>query len=251
MQKYLQYAIAFSPLIGVVAFLILSSIYPPLKYVEYAVIVAGIVWLALAYRRLTKTVANIQAGRNLPAALAEHPIYETSEDEYCTVRQRVEHFVELIENNQASVLELTAGDINCLRNRGITPVKSGSDGFAMPEYYEIRDCKIYQYSLAFFPFSLRFFLSFIHEISFIEKEGRLSEARRTISENGKVRQSEQPIVYSLAKSQLLDCILRQDKTLAWSEAMTKVIHQLEQIEVQNDRLLLITQPLESPAEPVF
>jgi hypothetical protein len=47
MQKYLQYAIAFSPLIGVVAFLILSSIYPPFKYVEYAVIVAGIIWLNL------------------------------------------------------------------------------------------------------------------------------------------------------------------------------------------------------------
>lgn len=68
-----------------------------------------------------------------------------------------------------------------------------------------------------------------------------------ISENGKIRQSEQPFVYSLTKSKLLDCILRQDKTLAWSEAMTKMIHQLEQIEVQNDRLLLITRPSESPA----
>ncbi len=30
--------------------------------------------------------------------------------------------------------------------------------------------------------------------------------------------------------------------------MTQVLRQLEQIEVQNDRLLLITRPLESPAE---
>ena len=242
MRRYLQYAIGFSPFIALVALLILSSIYPPLQYVEYALIIAGIIWLVLMYRRTVKTLNNLQTGHNLPKPLEEHPIYVTNEDEYRLVRLRVEAFVEAVENSQASTLELTADNINCLRNRGITPIKSGNKGLSMPEYYEIRDGKIYQYWLAFFPFSRNVFLSIVRGISFIEKDGQLLESQCTISENGKNRRSEQSNVYTLAKSKLLDCILRQDKTLAWSEAMTRVISQLEEIEIQSDRLLLITQP---------
>jgi hypothetical protein len=242
MLKYLQYSLSFLPLIFIVGFIYLSYTVPAFKYVELALIAGGIGYIGYAYFNTKRLTKNIEQGQNLPKVFTDFPIYETSKSEYRLTRQKVECFILSVEAGQAAEVELNANEINCLRVKGQTPVKSGtSSNLSLPEYYEIRNGKIFEYSIAFAPFiSLSGFWSFLYEIDFSRQDEQFFETRKMIRQDGKELPSknQSSIIKRLLNGKFIPIILRLDKTLEWSDSMNLVISKLQNIEVVEDRLIL-------------
>jgi hypothetical protein len=242
MLKYLQYSLSFLPLIFIVGFIYLSYTVPAFKYVELALMAAGIGYIGYAYFNTKRLIKNIEQGKNLPKVFTDFPIYETSESEYRLTRQKVECFILSVEAGQAAEVELSADEINCLRVKGQTPGKSGtSSDWTLPEYYEIYNGKVFEYSIAFAPFiSLSGFWSFVYEIEFLKQDEQFFETRKMIRQDGKELSSKRQssIIKRPLSGKFTSTILRLDKTLEWSDSMKLVISKLQNIEVVEDRLIL-------------
>jgi hypothetical protein len=242
MLKYLRYSLNFIPYIPLILFLYLSFTVPEFKYVELALMGAGVVYIAYAYFNTRKLFKNFETGHNLPKVLVDFPVYETSESEYRLIRQKVEQFVLAVEASTHIEVSLTADDLNCLRTKGESPNKIGSNSImSLPSFYEIQDGRIYKHSLKIAPFvSSSGFQRFVFEINFEKEDGKFIEIHRMIKKNEKEIEIEKQlsIKNEFVCHQLLDIILYLDKTLAWKDSMKLVIGKLQEVEVQENKLVL-------------
>lgn len=242
MLKYLRYSLNFIPYVPLILFLYLSFTVPEFKYVELALMGAGVVYIAYSYFNIRKLFKNFETGHNLPKVLVDFPVYETSESEYRLVRQKVEQFVLAVEAANHAEVSLTADDLNCLRTKGESPDKIGSDSImSLPSYYEIQDGRIYKHSLKIAPFvSSSGFRRFVFEVDFEKEDGRFIEIHRIIKKNGKEVEVEKQLATKNRSIcyQLLDIVLYLDKTLAWKDSMKLVLGKLQEIEVQENKLVL-------------
>jgi hypothetical protein len=242
MLKYLQFSLSFLPLILIAVFFYLAETVPVFKYLEYALLAAGIGYVTYSYFTFQKLLKNINEEGNLPKIFADFPIYETSESEYRLIRQKMENFIVSVENDQPAEVELTAGEINCLRTKGNTPTKSGDlPSLRLPEYYKICNGKIYEYSITLAPFvSLSGFWSFAYEIKFFKEDEKLFEAQKMIEKDGRELPDDDNSIRDkrYLGGKLLTTILRLDKTMEWADSMKLVISKLQNIEVIEDKLVL-------------
>lgn len=242
MLKYLQDSLSFLALIIIAIFFYLSYTVPAFKYLEYALLAAGIGYVAYSYFTFQKLLKNINEGGNLPKIFADFPIYETSESEYRLIRQKMENFILSVEDDQPAEVELTADEINCLRTKGKTPTKLGDlSNLRLPEYYKICNGKISEYSITLAPFvSLSGFWSFVHEIKFFKEDEKLFEAQKMIEKDGKELPDNDNSITDkrYLGGKLLTTILRLDKTMDWADSMKLVISKLQNIEVIEDKLIL-------------
>lgn len=250
MRRAIQILVSFSPLYIAVILVFLSHKYPLLDYGLVIVFVLGIVWLFYNLQKFRKTFQNIVEGQNIPQTLADFPVYVTNYEEYRVVRKRVESFVKSVEYGQNAELKLAENDINCLRTKGVTPNKSGSNALSMPEYYEIKGNEIYENAANFMPFNSDCYESSKSKIIFITDDGALLESKLVIQKNYKPVDQEQhiPIPKPLVHSKLLDCIFRLDKTLEWQESMGLVLSKLSAVEVIEEKLVLRVQSLHTQEE---
>jgi hypothetical protein len=82
----------------------------------------------------------------MPQAVVDFPVYETTEEEYNSLKQEIELFVLDALENRRSELSLNTKQLNCISTRGTTPLK----GTAMfPEYYEIDNNKLIENGLSY------------------------------------------------------------------------------------------------------
>ena len=152
----------------------------------------------------------------------------------------METFILSVEADRSAQVELNSNEINSLYKKG----KNISDSetkfiFSLPNFYETRDGKIYKYSIGFFPFSWTGFLSNIHEIEFLEQNGNYFTTQKIIEHNGKkISPKKQSLVSQPLGGDLIDTLLRLDKTMEWSDSMKLVISKIRHIEISQDKLIL-------------
>lgn len=83
------------------------------------------------------------------------PAYQTSQDEYFEIRNRVGVFCNCIMSDQEAELQITGNDINSLRViKGETDSKRKSMG-KVPEFFEVTDAGILERRFVY-PFPTRF-----------------------------------------------------------------------------------------------
>lgn len=182
----------------------------------------------------------VEAG-NTPQLLLEHPICETSKDEYRLVRERMENFVISVEQGKDAEVCLTTQEINCLKVRGVTPAQTGSGAMNPASYFRLVGDEIQEFNITFFPFSKGGFRRETYSIEFTKDENtKFSQTRVITSTDGKSRKlvEDEKKSQPLNQSDLIDTILRMDKTLAWSESMAVVIERLTEVKVEDNKLIL-------------
>ena len=239
-QKYLDVFLTFLPLILLVLFIYLSNTVPAFAYVEWALVISGIGYMVFIYFNSQRLSKNLTDRHNLPKIYTNFPVYETSEEEYRLIRKKMETFILSVEADRSAQVELNSNEINSLYKKG----KNISDSetkfiFSLPNFYEIRDGKIYKYSIGFFPFSWTGFLSNIHEIEFLEQNGNYFTTQKIIEHNGKkISPKKQSLVSQPLGGDLIDTLLRLDKTMEWSDSMKLVISKIRHIEISQDKLIL-------------
>jgi hypothetical protein len=83
----------------------------------------------------------------MPQAVVDFPVYKSTEEEYNSLRKEIEpFFLDALENRRGELI-LTVKQLNCISNRGITPIKGRTISF--PNYYKIDDSKLIQNELLY------------------------------------------------------------------------------------------------------
>jgi hypothetical protein len=234
MRKYLQTIAGLTPLIILILYIYLSHTVPGFAYVEWVLLAIGLIVGIAAYLNTVKIMRNVASGNDLPLILADFPIYETTEDEYRQTRQKMEAFILSVEAGQSVQIALSADELNCLSTKGKTPSRSA---WSLPEYYGIRDGKVYGDAITVVPFvSCSGYWSFGSEIEFVRGDEGFSEIGHLIERNGKPRSPKKsPQRFS---TRLFTAILCLDQTPQWSNSARTVLTQLQAIEVIDEQLIL-------------
>lgn len=216
--------------------LYLSSKFPIINYLFLLVFPIGFGYLYFTQWKSGRLLKAISEG-DLPQLLADHPVCETSKDEYRLVRERIEEFVSSVEQGEVAEVSLTTQEINCLQVRGVTPKKT--DITNIPKYFNVIGDEIQEFSIMFFPFFKGGFQRETYSIRFTKNESNhLDQTRVMTSVNGKVVSQPSGGNISISQSELIDSILRMDKTLAWAESMAVVIERLTEVKVEDSKLIL-------------
>ncbi len=218
--------------------LYLSSKFPIINYLFLLVFPIGFGYLYFTQWKSGRLLKAISEG-DLPQLLADHPVCETSKDEYRLVRERIEEFVSSVEQGEVAEVSLTTQEINCLQVRGVTPKKT--DITNIPKYFNVIGDEIQEFSIMFFPFFKGGFRREAYSIKFVKNESaNPAQIRAATSIDGKVRQPSEyeNVATPLSQSELIDSILRMDKTLAWAESMAVVIERLTEVKVEDSKLIL-------------
>ncbi|ELS33250.1 hypothetical protein Pse7429DRAFT_1589 [Pseudanabaena biceps PCC 7429] len=85
----------------------------------------------------------------MPQAVVDFPIYETTPEEFASLKQKFEEFLQSGLENGRSELILTVEQLNCIICRGITQVKVGGGTRPGPIYYEIDNQQLIERSLSY------------------------------------------------------------------------------------------------------
>lgn len=222
---------------GILYFASKFSIFSYVISLSFLVIFGNLFHTAWKGNRLYRAV---EAG-NTPQLLLEHPICETSKDEYRLVRERMENFVISVEQGKDAEVCLTTQEVNCLKVRGVTPARIGTDAMKPPSYFCLVGDEVQESNITFFPFSKGGFRRETYSIKFMKDENATPSHIRVItSADGKVNQSldHENVLMPLNQSELIGSILRMDKTLAWAESMAIVIERLTEVKVEDNKLVL-------------
>jgi hypothetical protein len=238
MLRYLRPLLGFLPFLPPLVLVYLAYKVPGFKYVLWAIGAVILACWVAAYINTKRIFRNISEGQ-LPEVLATFPIHATSEEEYRAARQKMETFIRTVEANQPAEVTLTTAEINSLHLKGKTPNKVSN--LLLPEYYEIADGRIYEYTITPAPFiSWVGFWQGKSELSFLREGDRLIESDRRVSDNGKAISPERQSSFykKFPEPKLLPAILRLDKTMEWAERMERILGRLKVVEIVTDRLIL-------------
>lgn len=83
----------------------------------------------------------------IPQAVIDFPVYESTEEEFNSLRQEIEpFFLDSLENRRSELI-LTAKQLNCISTRGILPIKGKKIVF--PTYYEIENGRLIEKQLSY------------------------------------------------------------------------------------------------------
>lgn len=83
----------------------------------------------------------------MPQAVIDFPIYETTPEEFDSLKQKFDEFLQDGIENGRSELILTVEQLHCIICRGITQVKVGGGNRPSPIYYEIDDQRLIERTL--------------------------------------------------------------------------------------------------------
>ena len=101
------------------------------------IVVIGILYVSILVSfRYTRSrfISSIDIPQ-IPEAVVDFPIYETTPEEFNSLRQKFDEFFQDGIENGRSELSLTVEQLSCIICGGITPIKGGEG--SNPIYYEI------------------------------------------------------------------------------------------------------------------
>jgi hypothetical protein len=234
MQKYLQIARGFSPILFIVLYIYLSNKIPGFDYFELGVLAVLLIVGVAAYYNTVRILRNVAAGVDLPKVLADFPIHSSSEETYRQIRQKMETFILAVEAGESVQVQLSADELNCLSTKGKTLDRSA---WSLPEYYEIKDGQVYASDITIAPFISRSgYYSFKSRIEIERRDKRFCEIGKVIERNGKsVSPKKRPWTF---ETKLLGSILVLDKTKDWNESAGLVLSRLQSVEIIDYQLIL-------------
>jgi len=111
----------------------------PNPWFNYSVIVILYVSVTLSFSYIRKWF--IVNGK-MPQAVVDFPIYETTPEEFNSLRQKFDEFFQDGIENGRSEISLTVEQLSCIDCHGITKVKGDSGTRPSPSYYEIDNQKL-------------------------------------------------------------------------------------------------------------
>lgn len=118
----------------------------PNQLFNYSVIVILFVSVTLSFSYIRSWF--IVNGK-MPQAVIDFPIYETTPEEFDSLRQKFDEFFQDGLENGRSELSLTVEQLNCIICGGITQVKVGGGTRPSPIYYEIDNQRLIERQLSY------------------------------------------------------------------------------------------------------
>ncbi|MFN5263719.1 MAG: hypothetical protein ACK5AW_15425 [Pseudanabaena sp.] len=118
----------------------------PNPWFNYSVIVILYVSVTLSFSYIRKWF--IVNGK-MPQAVVDFPIYETTPEEFNSLRQKFDEFFQDGIENGRSEISLTVEQLSCIDCHGITKVKGDSGTRPSPSYYEIDNQKLIERTLSY------------------------------------------------------------------------------------------------------
>ncbi|WP_103666931.1 hypothetical protein [Pseudanabaena sp. BC1403] len=121
----------------------------PNPWFNYSVIVILYVSIVLSFGYIRSRF--ILNGK-MPQAVVDFPIYETTPEEFNSLRQKFDEFFRDGIENGRSEISFTVKQLSCIICGGITPVKGSGGTRPGPVYYEIDNHKLIERRLSY-PYS--------------------------------------------------------------------------------------------------